>query len=222
MKKTRYAGIVGLGLAVSLGAAACGSSTSSSTTAAGSSSSTAATPTPLAAVATLSGKQTAVTLNMSTIGALKSLGVTVGGFGTASNVTLSDGAAVAFPITGGHVTVYPPHSIQPYVQGSIDHKGSGLTFTAGGKTLTASDFVVDPGTSMLTATINGASTPLFFLDGSNLTISGPTSGAYMLDGTVVKLLPAAARALESYFGAPANAIPDYAPVGVAHITATGS
>ena len=114
-----------------------------------------------------------------------------------------------------------PKTVQPYVTGELDHDGSGITLTAGSKVLMATDFKIDPGTSMLTATINGASTPLFFLDGSNLNITGPTDGAYMLDGTVVKLLPAAERVLETFFGAPANTLPDYATIGVAHIVATG-
>lgn len=216
MQTKRLTALVGLAAAVTLGTAACGSSNGgSSTPAAG------ATPSPIAKVDKLGGKQTGVTLNMGTIGALKSLGVSVTPNGSAKIEMLADGAAVIFPITGGNATVYPPKSIQPYVQGLIDHKGSGLTFTAGAKKVQITDFVVDPTKSMLTATLGGASTPIFFLDGSNLKVTGPTAGAYMLDGTVVKLLPGAARALETAFGAKANSIPDYAPVGVAHIVATG-
>ena len=36
----------------------------------------------------------------------------------------------SFPITGGNVTYYTPGTESPYVQGMIDHDGSGLSSPA--------------------------------------------------------------------------------------------
>ena len=64
--------------------------------------------------------------------------------------------------------------MRPYVQGVIDHEGSGLSLTAGKTEVELTDFVIDPGTSELTGTVsvNGkeAATDavLFDLDGSTL------------------------------------------------------
>jgi len=214
--KTRLAGLVSLAAAVTLGTAACGSSSKST----GSGSPSAASTTPAVTVAKLTGKQTAVTLNTDTVKFLKGIGVSVAPEGKAALTMLPDGAAVAFPITGGNVKVFAKGAVDPYVQGELDHRGSGLTFSSAKTKVTVTDFVVDPGKSMLIATLADKSTPLFLLDGSALTIA-PGGGGYMLDGTVVKLLPGAARALETAFGAPPKTIPDFAPIGVAHIIATG-
>jgi hypothetical protein len=217
VQKSRLTAVVGLAAAATLSIAACGSSSksSSSTPAAGASAS------PIATVATLTGKQTAVTVNTDTIAALTKLGIKVTPEGKATSVMLSDGGAIAFPITGGHVTVYPK-TVTPYVQGELDHAGSGLTFTVGSKSLNVTDFVVDPGSSMLTATVGGGKpgTPLFALDGTNLVITTPSDG-YHLDGTIVKLLPSAASALDAYFGVPDGTVPGNAVIGTAHIIATG-
>ena len=59
-----------------------------------------------------------------------------------------------FPITGGNVTYYEPGSVSPFVQGEIDHDGSGLSLTGGGKTVELTDFVVDPGASVLTGKVD--------------------------------------------------------------------
>ena len=215
MRVTRLTATVGVAATVALGLAACGSSSSSKPAATDDSK-------PTVSVPKLTGTQTAVTLDTATIAALKGLGVTVAGNGIAKSVTLADGAAVAFPITGGHVDVYPPTHKPAYVTGEIDHVGSGITLTVKSKELKLTDFVVDPGTSMLSATINGSgpSTPVFFLDGSNLKITGPTNGAYMLDGTRVELLPAAASLIDKYFGVPDGTVPPMAEIGIAHIVAS--
>jgi hypothetical protein len=42
-----------------------------------------------------------------------------------------------------------------HIEGSIDHRGSGLTLTTGTTVVTLSDFVVDPGNSYLYASVNG-------------------------------------------------------------------
>jgi len=80
---------------------------------------------------------------------------------------------VAFPITGGHISLFDK-SVQangtPWIQGEVDHSG-GLTFSAGGKEVTVTNFIVDPGKSLLTAAA-GAQVPLLFLDGTNVALQG--------------------------------------------------
>jgi hypothetical protein len=45
---------------------------------------------------------------------------------------------------------YEPGTVSPFVQGELDHDGGGLSLTAGGKTVELTDFVIDPGASVLT------------------------------------------------------------------------
>ena len=74
------------------------------------------------------GVSTSVALDANFLAALKSLKLTPSPFGTA---TISAAGVASFPITGGNVTVYKKGKVTPYVQGEIDHAGSGLTLTAG-------------------------------------------------------------------------------------------
>jgi hypothetical protein len=98
------------------------------------------------------------------------------------------------------------------------HEASGLRFTAGSKSLEVTDFVVDPGNSMLTATVGGKhDVPLLFLDGTNVKVTPQASGA-ILDGTIAKLTPTAADALNSTFGV--TAFKAGLPLGVVHLVAT--
>ena len=60
--------------------------------------------------------------------------------------TLTDGS-VHFPITGGNVTVYKKGAVDPYVQGDIQHNGSGLSLTAGSTTVQLQNFDINPGSS---------------------------------------------------------------------------
>ena len=59
------------------------------------------------------------------------------------------------------MTYYTPGTESPYVQGMIDHDGSGLSLTGGGKKVELTDFEVDPGKSVLTGkvTVDGRSRP---------------------------------------------------------------
>ena len=98
--------------------------------------------TPVAEIPSLSGKDTAVTLDAGFVEALGSLKLTPAPVGTAE---ISKAGVASFPITGGNVTYYTPGTESPYVQGMIDHDGSGLSLTGGGKTVELTDFVVDPG-----------------------------------------------------------------------------
>ena len=153
--------------ALATGVAACGSSSNdnSSSSKSGSSSSQTATPKPVAKIDALSGKSTAVALDSGFVKALGTLKLTPAPTGKG---TISKAGVASFPITGGNVTYYKPGSVNPYVQGSIDHEGSGLSLTGGGKKVTLSNFVVDPGASVLTGKVSvdgkeaAASAPLFF------------------------------------------------------------
>ena len=150
--------------ALALGAAACGDDDDAT-------SSSAAQPEPVAQVDQLSGKSTAVALDGGFADALKSLKLTPAPVGDAS---ISKAGVASFPITGGNVTYYKPGSVSPFVQGEIDHDGAGLSLTGGGKKVELTDFVVDPGASVLTGKVSvdgkvaAESAPLFFLDGRTL------------------------------------------------------
>ncbi|MDB6428791.1 hypothetical protein PIJ49_16940, partial [Curtobacterium sp. 20TX0008] len=68
------------------------------------------------------GGDTSVALDSSFTDALTSLGLTPGVSGDAK---LEDGA-VSFPITAGSVTYWSPDgNYRPYVQGLLNHNGSG-------------------------------------------------------------------------------------------------
>ena len=153
-----------------------------------------------------------------TLAALTSLGVKPAPTGTGSLV-MTYGPTLAFPITGGDVKVYDKTKVSPYVTGAVNHSGSGLSFTKGATTLAVSDFVVDPGASMLTATVGGkAGFPLFVLDGSELAISKDSAGHAKLDGTKVELTEQAATALNETFKV--TAFQPRMLIGIAHITAS--
>ncbi|MCJ1716054.1 hypothetical protein MT346_17880, partial [Curtobacterium sp. VKM Ac-2922] len=85
-------------------------------------------PAPVASVPNVLGGNTSVALDKGFTDALTSLKLTPGVSGTAK---LENGA-VSFPITAGSVTYWSPDgSYRPYVQGLLNHNGSGLTLKAG-------------------------------------------------------------------------------------------
>jgi hypothetical protein len=213
--------------ALALGAAACGGGDDAAETG-GSSAGTAETQpaqtAPVAALQNVTGESTSVTLDAGFVEALDSLGVEPG---VADDASLEEGV-VRFPITGGNVEYYGPESdVRPFVQGRLDHDGSGLSLTAGGTTVELTDFVVDPGTSMLTGTVSAGGevaaqdAPLFFLDGRTLEpLSEDAEGRPVLEGTTVKLTDEAAQLLNQTFG-----IEDLAgglEIGIARIVLEGS
>jgi hypothetical protein len=212
--KTRSIGLVLTGALALAGAAACGSSSSGGST-------PKAAATPVANIAKLTGEHTQVTLDAGFAAALKSLKVTPGLIGSAT--LNSKTGTLTFPITGGNVKYYKPGTVTPYVQGVIDHQGSGFSLTAGGTTVGLSNFVVNPGTSMLTGkvTANGkvvaASAPLFFLNGRTLQplATGPNNTA-ILNGTKVYLTSTAAALLDKTYKI--TALSSKTLVGVAKIT----
>lgn len=181
---------------------------------------------PVAELDDLSGQQTQVTLDPSFVEGITGLGLAPGVTGGA----MFDGTAgtVSFPITGGNVTVFDPESgVDPYVTGEIEHFQSGLTLTAGDTTVELSNFIVDPGESMLFGKVevngmpfpeSGEDVPLFFLDGSTLNPLqvNEGEGTAVLEGTTVSLTQTAADALNMVFET--EALSEFFLVGVAEIT----
>lgn len=180
-----------------------------------------ADPVPLASIPALDGIDTTVTLDQGFVDALTSLGLTPGVTGTA---TLVDGA-LHFPITGGNVDYYDPAAdYRPFVQGEIDHDGSGITLTGGDTVVGLSDFKIDPGTSRLTGTVtaNGELVAndvfIFNLDGSTLKpLETDADGNAVLEGTRVLISTDAAALLNKTFNT--DAVTDTLLVGIAKITA---
>jgi hypothetical protein len=203
------------------GLAACSSTTSTDTPSSSTSSSSSAAAEPLASIPALDGVDTQVTLDAGFVEALTTLGLTPGVIGGA---TLTDGV-LAFPITGGNVDYYDPEeSYRPYVQGEIDHDGSGISLTAGDIVVELTDFRIDPGTSQLfgTVTANGEEVGqdiyIFNLDGSTLNpLEEDADGNAVLEGTTVLVSPDAAALLNSTFST--DAVTDELVVGIAKITA---
>lgn len=180
-----------------------------------------ADPQPIASIPALDGVDTSVKLDQGFLDALTSLNLTPGVTGTA---TLTDGS-LHFPITGGNVDYYDPAAkYRPYVQGEIDHDGSGITLTGGDTVVGLSDFKIDPGTSRLTGTVTangeevGKDVFIFNLDGSTLQpLTTDADGNAVLQGTTVLISSDAAALLNKTFGT--DAVTDKLVVGIATITA---
>jgi len=175
---------------------------------------------PIATIPDLTGQSSSVRLDQGFVDALGRLQVEPGTIGDA---TLEDGS-VRFPITGGNVTVYAPGTANPYVQGRIEHDGSGLSLTKGETRVELTDFVIDPGNP---ATLSGKvsaggqtvaeSAVLFDLDGSTLEpiATDAAEGTATLAGATVRLSSAAATALNQAFGT--DAVQGGLTIGVATI-----
>jgi hypothetical protein len=159
---------------------------------------------PIADIPQLSGKSTSVQLDPAFAKALTSLKVKPGVIGSAG-LNAKTGT-LTFPITGGHVKVYKKGDVTPYVQGEIDHNGSGFSLTAGATKVGLQNFVIDPGNnSKLTGdvTANGKSVvkgaKLFDLDGGTLKPITISNGVATLTGTTVNLSDDAAKLLDKTF-----------------------
>ncbi len=118
---------------------------------------------------------------------------------------------------------YEPGTVSPFVQGELDRHGSGLSLAASGKTIELTDFVIDPGASVLTGTVSvggdvaADDAPLFFLDGRTLNpLQVNDNGSAVLEGTTVKLKAEAADLLNQTFRI--NDLQDGITIGIAKIT----
>ena len=209
---TRFGAMILMIGALALGVAACGDDDSDSGS---------GDTEPVAEIADLSGVSTDVTLDAGFVDALTQLKVTPGPVGDAE---ISNDGVASFPITGGNVTYYDPaSSVRPYVQGIIDHEGSGLSLTAGGTEVELTDFVIDPGTSELTGTVSvdgkeaATDALLFDLDGSTLNpLETNQDGSATLQGTTVELSADAAGLLNDTFGI--DALEGGLVIGISSIT----
>jgi hypothetical protein len=174
---------------------------------------------PQAELVRLTGSSTSVDLDAGTAKVLADNKVSVAPVGPATASQAGGTTRVSFPITEGYVAVYP--SDQPsYIRGTISHSG-GLKFTAGGKSLEVTDFIVNPGDSTLSATVggSGAVAQVLDLDGTNVKVSQDDQGRTLLDGTVAKLSSPGADALNKTFGV--SLFKAGIPLGVVHVVATG-
>jgi hypothetical protein len=211
--KATIAALVG---ALALAGAACGDNKDSSSSSA---SGTTQSTDKVTAIPSLTGSGTSVQIDAGTAGALKSLGVALAPTGTATFE--SSTSTITFPITSGYAEIHSDLNAKPgYIQGSIAHDGSGFSLTAGSTKVELSNFVVDPGGSMLYGTVGGTpKVPLLFLDGTNVKI-GSDGGNVVLDGTVAKLTDTAAGALNKAFNV--TALTAGIPLGTVHLVAKGN
>ncbi len=184
-------------------------------------SSSASSDSPPKAVATieaLTGKGTEITLDQGFVDALGALNLTPGLVGDA---TLTDGV-LAFPITGGNVSVFTPGEVSPYVVGQIHHDSSGLSLTAGDTVLELNNLNVDPTVSRVygDVEVNGEVVAkgayLFQLDGRTLKPLQVEGDTAVLEGTKVMISPDAAPVLNEVFKT--DAVTAGLLVGIAKIT----
>ena len=213
------ASVVALAGVLALAGVACGDNDSS-----GSNATPAAESAPgtdmVTAIPSLSGVGTSVKIDAGTADALKSLGVALAPIGGATFEAST--STITFPITSGYAEIHSDRNVTPgYIQGSIAHEDSGFSLTAGSTKVELSDFVVDPGNSMLYGTVGGApKVPLLFLDGTNVKVGADGSGNVVLEGTVAKLTDTAAGALNKAFNV--SAIKPGLPLGVVRLVARGT
>ena len=217
--RTRKAIAAAAIVAGSLSIAACGtSSDTSSSSSTSSSASTQKAPAAVASIDALQGTDTQIALDQGFTDALTQLKLTPGTIGDA---TLTDGT-LAFPITGGNVTVFKRGQVSPYVIGQIQHVGSGLSLSAGGTKVSLTDLNVDPGVSRVygDVSVNGKTAVedayLFTLNGSTLEPLQTQGDSAILEGTKVFVSPVAADLLNKTFGT--DAVTPELLVGVAKIT----
>ncbi len=178
-----------------------------------------AAPRPQAEFLSLTGVSTSVDLDAGTAKILADNKVRVGPVEPATASTSGGTTTVSFPISEGYVAVYPT-SVPSYIRGTFSHTG-GLKFTAGGKSLELTDFIVNPGNSTLTATVEGGSAAMVMdLDGTNVKVTKDAQGQTRLDGTVAKLSATGAEALNKFFNV--SLFKQGIPLGVVHVVLTGT
>jgi len=210
---SRFIALPALVVVLGFGAAACGGDDEDAA------SPQAAAPQPVAQIDPVNGRTTEVALDAGFVDALGTLKLTPAPVGEGQ---ITKAGVARFPITGGAVTYYEPGTVAPFVQGELDHDGSGLSLTGGGKTVELTDFVIDPGASVLTGTVSVDGTvaaedaPLFFLDGRTLEPLETSTDTATLQGTTVKLKDEAATLLNDTFGT--DALAGGLVIGVAKLT----
>jgi hypothetical protein len=209
--KASIAALVG---ALALTGVACGDDNSSDSSASGAESGT----NKVTAIPSLSGVGTSVKIDAGTAEALKSLGVALAPSGSATFEAST--STITFPITSGYAEIHSDLNVKPgYIQGSIAHEGSGFSLSAGSTKVQLSDFVVDPGNSVLYGTVGGTpKVPLLSLDGTNVKVSMEGSNV-VLQGTVAKLTDTAASALNEAFNV--SALKAGIPLGTVRLVAQG-
>jgi hypothetical protein len=221
MKMKKRASLTALVGILALAGAACGSDNDndSASNSQGSSQEQPKSTDKVTAIPSLTGVGTSVILDAGTAGALKGLGVAIAPSGNATFEAST--STITFPITSGYAEIHSDPSVKPgYIQGSVNHEGSGFTLTAGSTKVELSDFVVDPGNSMLYGSVGDKpGIPLLSLDGTNVKVS-MESGNVVLFGTVAKLTDTAATALNGAFKT--TAIKAGLPLGVVRLVAKGT
>ena len=212
--KASIAALVG---ALALAGAACGDNNSSDSNASGTASQSGGNK--VTAIPSLTGQGTSVKIDAGTADALKSLGVALAPIGSATFDAST--STITFPITSGYAEIHSDPAVKPgYIQGSIAHQDSGFSLSAGSTKVELSDFVVDPGNSVLYGTVGGApKVPLLSLDGTNVKVSMEGSDV-VLQGTVAKLTDTAASALNKAFNV--NALKAGIPLGTVRLVAASS
>lgn len=135
----------------------------------------------------VTGGQTMLALNPATAKVLTDNKVSIALAGQAR----SRPSGITFPISGGLVT--------PGLVGTIKHTG-GLTFSAGGKSLTVEDFIINTKIGKLTAYVDQAGVRIPLLDLSLAAAKVTARGNLVFVANVKATLdPAAATALNAYF-----------------------
>ena len=116
----------------------------------------------------------------------------------------------------------PAEDYRPYVQGNIEHEGSGFSLTAGDTVVELTNFTIDPGTSKLygDVTANGESAAtqvkLFDLYGGTLKPLQMDGDNAILTAPPCTSPPTPPRLLNTTFNT--DAVADQLLVGIATIT----
>jgi hypothetical protein len=165
-----------------------------------------------AQAATIIGGATSVTVTAAPT--LTGLGLAFAPFGTASAVVNGGIPTVTFLITGGSVNDATGKAL-------INHNGSGLRFTAGGRVLTIGDFLINTTTNVLTGTVvaNGgaalSNVPLFNIgNGLSLSLTSQAAGAFTTVFGAPNLTGAAIGTASTSFVTAATAVPEPAAWGM--------
>ncbi len=219
MQTRKRASLVALVGVLALAGAACGNDDRPIASPGDPARSQQAAPDSVTAIPSLSGVGTSVAIDPGTAAALTSLGVALAPSGTATFEAAT--STITFPITSGYAEIHSNQALKPgYILGSVNHQDSGFTLSAGTINVGLSDFVVDPGNSMLYGTVGGRpGVPLLSLDGAKVKVS-MESGNVVLQGTVAKLTDTAASALNTAFNT--SAIKAGTPLGVVRLVAKGT